>query len=359
MYRPGECLAGHQLEGATRFSTVGLEQVSPSCSGACRVNWPMAHHLASSKFTQPARLPSKTAVFSLPGRLGPPFFGFGEVRKERREVMVVEEEIAPDLVSIVLPTVLGVAMVLVTVAIVFWIGSGTQRSYEEAKLQASRKAEEALKEKEHISPRAKKPRKNFRKKKPGETQEEPEPLAPRKGILKVPSASGVEPMTPDRPVPNKVEFKLDMEDGGGEEDTSRSSLPTTPYPSKDAALSSAPQRPGLTAKPPPPRPVFEEEPEVAKQQRMEAKPPPAQPREKPQNRPSQPPPPPSQQPPKAAAKAAPTTNAPPPTATAKKTEVVEVKKKGDSAPSSKKLKGGRGGKSSAVTGGKCLCFMTS
>ena len=145
---------------------------------------------------------------------------------------MVLEEMSPDLLAIVLPIVLGVLAVLVTVVVVFWIGSGTGRSYEEAKAQASRKAEEVLKEKEHLSPRAKKPRKNFRKKKSEEHQEETEPV-PRKGILKVATpASG----DPDRSLPHKVGFKLEtpLKDG---EKASRTN-PPTPHPIKDKPLSS-------------------------------------------------------------------------------------------------------------------------
>lgn len=146
--------------------------------------------------------------------------------------MVVEEVSATtDLVSIVLPIVLGVAMVLVTVAIVFWIGTGNQRSFEEAKLRASRKAEETLKEKEKVSPKAKKPRKNFRKKKP-ELQEDHE-LVPRKGILKFAS------MSVERPSPNKVEFILDTP--VKEEMKTPHTNPPTPYPNKEYSLVQAPQ----------------------------------------------------------------------------------------------------------------------
>lgn len=158
---------------------------------------------------------------------------------------MVVEELPPDLTSIVLPTVLGVAMVMVTVAFVFWLGSGGKRSYEEAKAQASRKASEALKEKDKVSPKAKKPRKNFRKKK----VEEVEPVQ-RKGILKVPSAA--DEAVADRPVINKVEFKLD--DSEKEEETSPHINPPTPYPNKVTPLRAAVDRT--------PQPIFEEpEPE--------------------------------------------------------------------------------------------------
>lgn len=179
------------------------------------------------------------------------------------ETMAEIEEVSSDLLSIVLPTVLGVAMVLVTVAVVFWMGSGPQRSYEEAKAQASLKAEETLKGKEQASPKAKKPRKNFRKKKADEHQEEPEPVAPRKGILKGQSA-GVEASaerTPaERTPPNKVEFKLDTTP---KETKAPRVDPPTPYPTKDTAQTELAKAP---PPPPPPQPIFEEpEPEPVEQ----------------------------------------------------------------------------------------------
>lgn len=156
-----------------------------------------------------------------------------------------------ELIGVVVPIVLGVAMVLVTVVLVFWVGSGKKRSYEEAKAQASRKAEEVLRQKEQVSPKAKKARKNFRKKK--EPQDEAETAPPRKGILKTNSpAASVEITTPERPSPNKVEFKLDApvkEDGG------HHTNPPTPYPNKGATLGAV--RPVAEAVKTP-QPIFEE-----------------------------------------------------------------------------------------------------
>ena len=170
------------------------------------------------------------------------------------------EEMPSDLLSIVLPTVLGVAMVLVTVAIVFWMGSGPQRSFEEAKAQASLKAEETLRGKEQASPKARKPRKNFRKKKSDDHQEEPEPAAPRKGILKGQSA-GVE-VSSERASPNKVEFKVEFKLDTPPKETKAPRVdPPTPYPAKDATQTEL-------AKAPLPQPIFEEpepEPEPVKQ----------------------------------------------------------------------------------------------
>lgn len=161
------------------------------------------------------------------------------------------EEFSPDLLSVLLPTVLGVAMVLATVAIVFWIGSGKQQSYEEARAQASRKADEALKEKEQVSPRSKKPRKAFRKKK-GEEEAESVPH-PRKGILKTPSTEGTVQAVPERAPPNKVEFKLDNSGKDEEVVKDRHSTPPTPYPKNIAQVPLGPRIP---------QPLFEEpEPE--------------------------------------------------------------------------------------------------
>ena len=173
--------------------------------------------------------------------------------------MVSSEE----LIGVILPTVLGVAMVLATVATVFWLGSGKKRSYEEAKAQASRKAEEALrekeKEKEKTSPKPKKGRKNFRRKK--ESQEDADTTLPRKGILKAPAA-GVEMATPERPSP-KVEFKLDTM---AKEDGARRANPTTPYPNKDATLGVRPAAVVRT-----PQPIFEEEEEEEEEEEVEEK----------------------------------------------------------------------------------------
>ncbi len=171
------------------------------------------------------------------------------------------EEFSPDLLSVVLPTVFGVGMVLVTVAIVFWLGSGSQKSYEEAKAQASRRAEEAMKEKEHSSPRAKKSKKNFRRKKADEPQEETE-IAPPKGILKsIPvSASPSSPPSERSPLLHKVEFKLDTQ--AKEETKVQRASPPTPYPVKNAGVPSQ-QTPLVRT----PQPLFEEEEEEEEEEK--------------------------------------------------------------------------------------------
>ena len=166
---------------------------------------------------------------------------------------MVLDQVSPDLLSIVLPTVLGVLLVLAMIAVVFWLGSGTQQSYEEAKAQATRKAKEVLKEreKEQMSPKAKKPRRTYRKKKPEELQEDAE-VVPRKGILKTPPVVGVvETSAIERSPPlHKVEFKLDTTPPKSEGKAVRNS-PPTPHPNKDP--SPLPQSIERT-----PQPIFEE-----------------------------------------------------------------------------------------------------
>lgn len=163
------------------------------------------------------------------------------------------EEISLDMLNLVLPVVGAVVLVMGTVGFVFWLGWGKQRSYEEAKEQASRKAEEVLRERAQVSPRAKKPRRTFsRKKKSEEHQEEAESAPPRKGILKAPSAAAE-----GRLSPNKVEFKLDTPHTE-EEKTPRLASPPTPYPNKVSPVLS--QKPNTVEKTP--QPIFEEpEPE--------------------------------------------------------------------------------------------------
>ena len=126
---------------------------------------------------------------------------------------MVLENISPDLLTILLPVVIGVGMVLTTVIIIFWLGSGKKRTYEEAKALVSKKAEEKLKEreKEHTSPKPKKPWKVFRKKKTDEPVEEPLQSLP----------------------PRKVDFKLDTTPQKNKEDEAKKSVrnsPPTPYP---------------------------------------------------------------------------------------------------------------------------------
>ena len=136
------------------------------------------------------------------------------------------------------------------IAGVFWIGAGKKHSYEEARAQASKKAEEALKERVHSSPKAKKPRRTYRRKKAEESSDALESVPPRKGILKPPSADVDSPQ--GRLSPNKVEFKLESP-SKPEEKTPRLSSPPTPYPTKaDPLLSQHPPEEKT------PQPIFEE-----------------------------------------------------------------------------------------------------
>lgn len=143
------------------------------------------------------------------------------------------EETPADILPVLLPIVVVVVVVVGFVAIVFWIGSGKKRSYEEAKALASKKAEEKLKEREkkHASPRAFKGRRNFRKKKSDDAADEnPQPA---KGILKAGKVAAVSQApsnvpTAERP---KVDFKLNTTPPKVDEVTKDSRVsPPTPYP---------------------------------------------------------------------------------------------------------------------------------
>ena len=144
---------------------------------------------------------------------------------------MVLEEIPSDLLTIVLPVVIGVGMVLGTVMFIFWLGSSSKKTYEEVKALAARKAEEKLKEKEHSSPKPKKKSKNFRKKKVEEVQEEPKSSRPsRKGILKSVETATAVGHTPDH---LQVDFKLDitsLKKREKEEEKKLLNSPPTPYP---------------------------------------------------------------------------------------------------------------------------------
>ena len=167
--------------------------------------------------------------------------------------MAVMDEIPADLLPVLLPVSIGVVFVIATVAVVFWLGSNRQRSFEEAKAQASRQADEVLREKEYRnSPRAaakkgpgRRPRRSKRVDQGGEESQEETPLVkdegqPRKSILKVPAASSsttigatVAPkeVTPERSPRSKVGFNLDTPPKVDEGKTSRTS-PPTPHPNK-------------------------------------------------------------------------------------------------------------------------------
>ena len=168
--------------------------------------------------------------------------------------MAVMDEIPADLLTVLLPVSIGVVFVIITVAVVFWLGSNRQRSFEEAKAQASRQADEVLREKEYRnSPRAaakkgpgRRPRRPKRPDQGGEESQEDTPLVkdegqPRKSILKVPAGSSsttttsaaVAPkeVTPERSPRSKVGFHLDTPPKADEGKISRTS-PPTPHPNK-------------------------------------------------------------------------------------------------------------------------------
>lgn len=171
--------------------------------------------------------------------------------------MAVMDEIPTDLVTVLLPVSIGVVFVIATVAVVFWLGSNRQRSFEEAKAQASRQADEVLREKEYRnSPRAvakkgpgRRPRRPKRGDQGGEESQEDAPLVkddgqpPRKSILKVPAATSSgsnttgavaaasKEATPERSPRSKVGFHLDTPPKVDEGKTSRTS-PPTPHPNK-------------------------------------------------------------------------------------------------------------------------------
>ena len=156
--------------------------------------------------------------------------------------MAVTDDIPADLLTVVLPVAVCVVLVIVTVAIVFWLGSNRQRSFEEAKAQASRQADEVLKEKEsQSSPRAvKKGRRPRRQKKSDQGEEylEDVPLIkdegqPRKSILKTPVSGNIVPLnegTPERSPRSKVGFQL--ETTPKEDSKTPRTSPPTPHPNK-------------------------------------------------------------------------------------------------------------------------------
>ena len=173
--------------------------------------------------------------------------------------MAVMDEIPADVLTVLVPVSIGVVFVIATVAVVFWLGSNRQRSFEEAKAQASRQADEVLREKEYRnSPRAatkkgpgRRPRRPKKADQGGEESQEDVPLVkdeggqPRKSILKVPAAVGsssssatasspaVAPkeVTPERSPRSKVGFHLDTPPKADEGKVSRTS-PPTPHPNK-------------------------------------------------------------------------------------------------------------------------------
>lgn len=168
------------------------------------------------------------------------------------------EEIPAELLTVVVPSVIGVGAVALTVLLVFWLGSGRQRSFEEAKALASKKAEEALKE--HQSPRSKR-KKTFPKKRKEEVLEDSQSAKePPKSILK---QGGGKSETPDR----RVEF--DLKTPPKESSNPRTS-PPTPHPSagkrphfevsSSSKTSTKPETPAEREDDPKPKPTSTQKP---------------------------------------------------------------------------------------------------
>lgn len=163
--------------------------------------------------------------------------------------MAVMDDIPADLLPVLLPIGIGVIFVIVTVAVVFWLGSNRQRSFEEAKAQASKQADQVLREKEHhSSPKATKkgrrPRRQKKAEQGEESQEDAPPIKeegqPRKSILK-PPASTILPkeVTPERsPRSSKVGFHLDTPPK--EDSRTPRTSPPTPHPNKQSSLTAQP-----------------------------------------------------------------------------------------------------------------------
>ena len=158
--------------------------------------------------------------------------------------MALLEDIPPEVYTMFIPMMFGVVLVAVTVIAIFWIGAGRQRSFEEAKAQASKRAEEMLKGKEYQnSPRAKKGKRQFPRK-PKKADEELSSLSlddsqPLKGILK-PAAAVVKELTPERSPRNRVEFQLDS--SIKENKTAPRASPPTPHPGKQPHFKEAMQQ---------------------------------------------------------------------------------------------------------------------
>ena len=135
-------------------------------------------------------------------------------------------ELPPELFTIGVPAVIGVSVVALMVLLVFWLGVGRQRSFEEAKAQASRRAEKVLQAEQHLhSSRKEKKKKPFKKRREEqESQELSAPDQPLRPILK--------PLGPKGPTPErKVGFQLEKTPPRDEESTPRPpTSPPTPYP---------------------------------------------------------------------------------------------------------------------------------
>ena len=140
------------------------------------------------------------------------------------------EEVSAEVLTLVIPAVVGVGVVAATVVLVFWLGVGKQRSFEEAKRLAVKHADEVLKE--QFSPKPKKKPFSRRPKKShgrGLDEDQGEDARssdhPLKPILKPAVGKAT---TPER-LPHKVEFQLETPQKEPEK-TPRTN-PPTPHPS--------------------------------------------------------------------------------------------------------------------------------
>lgn len=139
------------------------------------------------------------------------------------------EDIPPEFL---IPASFSVVIVLILVSIVFFVGAGHTRSYEEAKAQASREADAILRD--HHSPKAKKKR-SFPRRRGGKGEDPaPEP-PPRPGILKGVSKGGEPP--PERSPARSVAFELDATPKKAS--SSGPISPPTPYPTASNPIFSA------------------------------------------------------------------------------------------------------------------------
>lgn len=143
---------------------------------------------------------------------------------------MLEEMSVADVLTIAVPTVVGVAIIGLLTLLAFWLGSGQQRSYEEAMARATKEAEQVIsREREQHSPRQAR-KKRPKKKKPAEENETPVP--PLKPILKN-SSSKPQNAQPERSPQKLVEFQLDSPPRHEEERAPRTN-PPTPHPSKQS-----------------------------------------------------------------------------------------------------------------------------
>lgn len=116
------------------------------------------------------------------------------------------EETPTELLAVVVPTVIGAGVVIATVVLVFWLGTGRQTSYEDAMKRARGRAEEALrteqkqkKEKKRLSERRRRPEVSLGKSS-SEVEGTPQPPAHQKSILKGSKANSVDKVSPGRNV---------------------------------------------------------------------------------------------------------------------------------------------------------------